>query len=263
MSLKLLDWLKLPETKTITDLDDRATTILHAKIIQKKPFLRKLYINFYKELENAVPDIEKKVVIEIGSGGGFIKNIISTAITSDLLDLPNADRVFSAAHMPFENDSVDAFLMINVLHHMAEARAFLQEAGRCLRDLGKVVMIEPANTTWSRFIYKNFHHELFDPTGQWKLEGERPLSLSNGALPWIIFSRDREQFENMFPHLQIVQMHNHTPLLYLLSGGFTFRQLVPSFTYTVFKNIERVLSPLKNLLGMFQTIELQKIIPPV
>jgi len=263
MSLKLLEWLRLPETRVITDLDERTTTILHAKIIPKKPFLRRLYVNFYKELENAVPSIEKKVVVEIGSGGGFIKDMISTVITSDLLDLPNVDRVFSAAHMPFENDSVDAFLMINVLHHMADPRAFLEEAGRCLRNLGKIVMIEPANTAWSRFIYKNFHHELFDPAGQWGLERERPLSLANGALPWIIFSRDREQFDSMFPYLKIVQMHNHTPLLYFLSGGFTLRQLVPSFTYTVFKIVERALSPLDNLLGMFQTIELEKIAPPV
>lgn len=53
-------------------------------------------------------------------------------------------------------------------------------------------------------------------------------------------------------------MRDHTPLLYLLSGGLTLRQLVPSFTYLTFKVIEYILSPLDNLLGMFQTIELEK-----
>lgn len=260
--MKIIDWLRIPETMRIENLDDPATALLHAEIIQKKAFLKRLYIDFYRQLEKAVSDPEKKVLVELGSGGGFIKEVISNVITSDLLELPHVDRVFSAVSMPFENDSVDAFVMIDVLHHMADPGAFLEEAGRCLRDSGKIVMIEPANTPWSRFIYKNFHHELFDTTDQWKLERERPLSVANGALPWIIFSRDREQFDKAFPCLRIVRMYSHTPLLYLLSGGLTLRQLVPSFSYPVFKLLERVLSPFNSLLGMFQTIELQKVVCP-
>ena len=54
-------------------------------------------------------------------------------------------------------------------------------------------------------------------------------------------------------------MWNHTPLRYLLSGGLTLRQLVPSFTYPAIKAVEYTLSPVNNLLGMFQTIELEKV----
>lgn len=260
--MKIIDWLKMPETIRIENLDDPATTLLHAEIIQKKTFLKRLYVDFYRQLEKAVSNPEKKVLVELGSGGGFIKEVIGNVITSDLLDLPHVDRMFSAANMPFEDDSVDAFVMVNVLHHMADPRGFLEEAGRCLRDLGKIVMIEPANTVWSRFIYKNFHHEPFDTTEQWKLEQERPLSIANGALPWIIFSRDQEHFNKAFPYLRIVRTDHHTPLLYLLSGGLTLRQLVPSCTYPVFKFLERVLSPFNSLFGMFQTIELQKVVCP-
>jgi hypothetical protein len=119
-------------------------------------------------------------------------------------------------------------------------------------------MIEPANTLWARFIYKNFHHELFDPQADWGLKETGPVSLGNGAMPWIIFSRDRGIFENQFPELRIVRMRNHTPLRYLLSGGLTLRQLVPSFTYPLIKGIEFLLSVINNLVGMFQTIELEK-----
>jgi hypothetical protein len=124
-------------------------------------------------------------------------------------------------------------------------------------------MIEPANTCWSRFIYKNFHHELFDPQANWELAGKQnPLSQGNGALPWIIFTRDRQIFEKEFPSLRIVSIRNHTPLRYLLSGGLTLRQLVPSFTYPAVKAIEYALSSMDNLLGMFQTIKLEKVNPP-
>lgn len=257
--MKLVEWLKLPETIGIKNLDDPATTLLYAEIIRKKPFLKKIYADFYKQFEEATPNPDKKVLVELGSGGGFIKEIIANVITSDILDLPNVDRVFSSSRMPFEDGSVDAFFMVDVLHHIADSRAFFREALRCLKVCGKVIMIEPANTLWSRFIYKNFHQEQFDPHGRWGLEKGGPLSQSNGAIPWIIFCRDRAIFEREFPSLRIMSMRNHTPLRYLLSGGLTLRQLVPSFTYTLVKAVECLLSPLNNWLGMFQTIGLEKV----
>jgi SAM-dependent methyltransferase len=257
--MKMVEWLKLPENRDIKSLDDPATTLLHAEIIRKKPFLRNLYTEFYNQFKESVPDSEKKVLVELGSGGGFIKEVISNVVTSDILDLPNVDRVFSSSNMPFENGSVDAFFMFDVLHHIADSRAFFREALRCLKVCGKVIMIEPANTLWSRFIYKNFHHEQFDPTGKWGLQEAGPLSQGNGAIPWIIFCRDRAIFEREFPYLRIVSMRNHTPLRYLLSGGLILRQLVPSFAYPLVKAVEYLLSPLNNWLGVFQTVELEKI----
>ena len=213
----------------------------------------------YRQFEKAMPDTKNRVLVELGSGGGFIKEIIGNVITSDILELPNVDKLFSATEMPFEKASVDAFFMIDVLHHITDSRAFFREALRCLKASGKIVMIEPANTLWARFIYRNFHHELFDTQTKWELENIGPLSQGNGAIPWIIFSRDREIFESEFPSLGIVAMHNHTPLRYLVSGGFTLRQPVPSFAYPIVKAIEYALSPVNDWLGMFQTIELEKI----
>ena len=257
--LNITEWLKLSRTKSVRNLDDPATTLLHAEIIRQKPFLRKLYIDFYRQFEKAMPDTKNRVLVELGSGGGFIKEIIGNVITSDILELPNVDKLFSATEMPFEKASVDAFFMIDVLHHITDSRAFFREALRCLKAFGKIVMIEPANTLWARFIYRNFHHELFDTQAKWELENIGPLSQGNGAIPWIIFSRDREIFESEFPSLGIVAMHNHTPLRYLVSGGFTLRQPVPSFAYPIVKAIEYALSPVNDWLGMFQTIELEKI----
>jgi len=262
--MKIIEWLKLPEVRGIENLDDPAVTLLHGRIIQKKPFLKRVYIDFYKQLQRAVSDPQKKILVELGSGGGFIKDVNSNVITSDILELPNVDKVFSAIDMPFEQAGVDAFFMVDVLHHITDPRRFFKEALRCLKVGGKIVMIEPANTCWSRFIYKNFHHEPFDMRTGWEAacSGQGPLSQGNGALPWIIFTRDRKIFEKEFPSLRIVRTRNHTPLRYLLSGGLTLRQLAPSFTYPAIKAIEYVLSPMDNLLGMFQTIELEKIGPP-
>jgi SAM-dependent methyltransferase len=202
---------------------------------------------------------ETRQAEELGSGGGFIKEIISNVIASDILEPANMDKVFSAVRMRFEETSVDAFFIFDGLYYITDPRAFFTEALRRPEIGGKVVTIEPANTLWSRFIYKNFHHEHFDPQAQWDLEEAWPLSRGRVAIPWITSCRDRVIFESEFASLRIVRMRNHTPLRYLLRGGLTLRQLVPSFTYPLIKAIEYALSPINNRLGMFQTMELKKV----
>ena len=189
------DFLRLPDTKNIQDLDAPETTLLHRKIIQSKPFLKKLYLDFYSFFLNEVPDLSQKKCVELGSGGGFLKEIYPTVTTSDILELEDVDLCFSGLEMPFESASIDAFFMIDVFHHVPDSEKFLQELSRCLKPGGKIVMIEPANTLWGRFIYQNFHHEPFEPAAGWKLDGTGPLSCANGALPYIVFKRDRQRFE--------------------------------------------------------------------
>jgi SAM-dependent methyltransferase len=196
--------------------------------------------------------------VELGSGGGFIKEIIPNTFTSDVLDIEGVDKVFSATNMPLGSCSVDVFFMHNVLHHIADPRRFLSEADRCLKPGGKIIMIEPANTFWARFIFKNYHHETFDPQASWGFEQQSPLMTANGAMPWIILIRDRAVFEQEYPALRIVSICNHTPLVFLLSGGFTMRQLLPGFLYPVIMAFEYFLSPFKNQLGMFMTVIIEK-----
>jgi SAM-dependent methyltransferase len=256
--MAILDWLKLPEIRNIKDLDDPATTLLHGRILRGKPFLRNLYVDFYEQFTKAVQPPENKVLVELGSGGGFVKKVIPNIITSDILNGVDVDKVFSATDMPFEDAGVDAFFMFDVLHHINEPRKFFAEAERCLRPGGRIVMIEPANTPWARFVYTNFHHEGFDPKGGWELSKAGPLSQANGAIPWIIFVRDRTTFEREFPRLKVVSLRNHTPMRYLISGGLTLRQLLPGFAYPVVMALEWLLRPANNLLGMFMTVIIEK-----
>jgi SAM-dependent methyltransferase len=255
----LLDMLKLPETRDIKNLDDPARTLLHANILRKKTLLKKLYSDFYRQFRKAINPPDNKVLVELGSGGGFIKEIIPNTITSDVLDIEGVDKVFSATDMPFNSCGIDALFMFNVLHHIAQPRPFFSEADRCLKQGGRIVMIEPTNTTWARFIFKNYHHESFDPQGGWGFEQQSPLMTANGAQPWIILVRDRAIFEQEYPGLRIVSIRNHTPFVYLFSGGFTMRQLLPGFLYPVIRAIEYFLSPFKNQLGMFMTIVIDKV----
>ncbi len=256
--MSLIDLLKLPEAKNIDDLDSPSSAIIHKQIIEKKLFLKRTYIDFYKEFKKACIGIPHGLLVEIGSGAGFIKEVIPDVITTDLFSSPNVDVVLTDDKLPFKEKTVSAFLLQNVLHHIKSPADFFVEADRCLINRGKIVMIEPHNSLWGAFFWKNFHHESFDLYASWEIKQEGRLTGANQALPWIIFFRDRKKFENMFPSLKIKKLTAHTPLRYLISGGLSIRQLLPSFTYALVKGIEILLSPFSKYLGMFITIEIEK-----
>lgn len=254
----MLDLLKLPQVKTAINMDDCSLTLLHKQILMEKKFLRKVYESFYRDLMSHVQYYENGTFIELGSGAGFIKQMYPKIQTSDVLDLPDLDRIFDATKMPFKNNSVDAIVLINVLHHIKNIELFFAEVTRVLKETGRIVMIEPANTLWSRFVYTRFHHEVFDPNADWQVEGSRHLLDGNDALAWIIFNRDKEQFQKKYPELNIIKIYNHTPVSYLISGGFTLKQLLPSCMYVPVRCIESLFQFAGSLTGMFQTIVLER-----
>ncbi len=254
----ILRYFKLPESLSINDLDSIETAMIHRKVILSKKFLKDLYTDFYNDLNVKIPQAHRKCMVEIGSGAGFIKSIIPEVITSDVFSAEWIDQVFTAEAMPFKDGSVDVFILFDVFHHLPQPAKSLREMIRCLRSKGKIIMIEPANTPWLRFIAKNFHHETFDMNADWRLEGSGRLSASNIALPWIVFVRDQLIFQRDFPELSISRISLHSPFRYLISGGLTYKSFLPDWTYKVIRWVEMLVAPLNRYLAFFQTIELEK-----
>lgn len=242
------------------DLDSPERTIAHQKIIREKYFLRKLYEEWYNVFSGIQSQLPEGKMIELGSGGGFLKEILPSVLCTDILELPSNDLTFSALEMPFADNELSAIFMIDTFHHIPDSKLFLSEAKRVLKKDGMIIMIEPANSFWGRFIYKNFHHEPFDPNGNWKIPSSGPLSGANGALPWIVFERDFEKFNRDFPCFQIEEIRYHTPLMYLISGGVSFKQIFPNFLFLVFRNIDKLLSAISGQLSMFVTIKIRKVL---
>jgi len=241
------------------DLDDPRTTLAHRDIILQKPFLKKLYQDWYKVFIAEARKIKNGKHLEIGSGGGFLKEEFPEVVTSDILSLPNVDQVFSAEQLPFKNNELASIIMLNVFHHIPKPYLFLKEAQRTLVPGGIVIMTEPANSTLGRFIYKRFHHEPFEEKGGREIEPGNPLSNSNQALPYIYFERDTELFKKEFPHLKIRSIKYHSPFSYVISGGVSRSAMLPFFMYPLVKGIEWLLSPFARQLGLFCTVELEKI----
>ena len=258
----LLELLKMPETKYIKNaksIDDVQTTALHRNIIRKKGFLHKLFLENYRIFKENIKDIPDGLKIELGSGGGFLKEVINDVITSDVVELPGVDKVISAEKIPYPDESVAAFFLLGTLHHIKEPDKFFSEVSRCLKPGAKVIMIEPNNTPFSRFFFKHIHHEQFDEKkDSWQVDGVGRLANANLAMPWLIFGRDREKFLTKYPDLEILQINKHTPFRWFLSGGLSYRQFVPSASFGFFTKIEKLLSPFDNILCSFMTIVVKK-----
>lgn len=255
----LKDFLEHPLTRGL-DVDDPRTTALRRQIIREKPFLRKLYDEWYRLMIAALPTGQGGV-LELGSGGGFLSERLPGLITSDILPCPGVSRVIDAHELPFAEGELRAIVMANVFHHLAQPRRFLAEAARCVRPGGALVMLEPWVTAWSRWVYTRLHTEPFEPTvTAWEFPPAGPLSGANGAMPWIIFARDRARFEAEFPAWQVGRIRLLMPWRYLLSGGVSMRSLMPGWSFGFWRGVEWLASPWMNKLALFALIVVHR--PP-
>jgi SAM-dependent methyltransferase len=243
--------LEHPLTRGL-DLDSPETTILRRRIINNKRFLRSIYREWYSSVIAEIPSGEG-AVLEIGSGAGFLGELIPDLIASDTIYIPGLSVVLDGHALPFKTGSLRAIVLVNVLHHLGDPAKFISEAARCVRQGGALVMIEPWVSPWSRLIYKHVHHEPFDDGAQnWIFQTNGHLSSANSAFPWIIFARDAKRFGSEFPEFQIKNIVPFMPLAYLLSGGLSFRSFMPAASYGLWRWIENLMKP--DMWAMFAKI---------
>jgi SAM-dependent methyltransferase len=241
------------------DIDDPAVTELRKQIIQQNSFLHHVYLEWYNLVVEALSADISGPILELGSGGGYLNEIIPTLITSDISPGTETQLVLDGQHLPIGAKQLRAIVLINVLHHFANPIGFLSEANRCVKPGGKILLVEPWVTAWSRIIYKHLHHEPFVPESRsWSHPADGPLSGANGAMPWIIFMRDRSEFERLYPEWDVRNVVTMMPFLYLVSGGVSMRRLMPVWSFGVWKTLEELLTFSMNKLAMFAFIELQK-----
>lgn len=124
----------------------------------------KIYlIDLYKEIETRL--VGKLKILELGAGAGisklFIKN--RNILRTDLLSTKgNSVKSGIDAHrLPFKNETFDAVISVDFLHHLENPQQALQEINRVLiKPNSKLVFIEPYVSIFSYPIYKIFHNEV-------------------------------------------------------------------------------------------------------
>ena len=217
-----------------------------------------LYKEWYELISNQLSKLEG-INLELGCGASFIDKIIKSVKKSDIFVHSNTDLKIDAMEvgLKFENE-ISNLILVNVFHHISNPELFLRSAEKSLLKGGRIIMVEPSNNIWSRFVYKLVGHEKFD-TEQitWEFESNDPLLDSNQALSWIIFKRDHRKFKKLFPKFSILKKKSIMPVSYLLSGGHTHNTKVGGIFIKFLRKLERMF--FDNQFGIFDLICIEKI----
>jgi SAM-dependent methyltransferase len=262
MLKKIITFFEDPRIKYI-DYDSDEVINTHRTILQEKTMMNNVFSHFYKRCI----DLDKKFFsgdgkrIEIGGGVTFFNKLFPDVLISDIKKSDNFDLIIDAQQMNLSDKSVRAIYGINCFHHFPEPRKFFDELERVLVTGGGCVLIDPYYGPLAKILYPNLYNtESFDISQkEWNNINSGVMIGANQAKSYIVFVRDREEFIEKFPGLEIVY---HKPLnnylQYLLSGGLNFRQLVPDFLIPSIKFFEFLLTPVSHLFALHHIIVIRK-----
>ena len=115
-------WLAHPLTRGLS-IDDPRTTELRKLIIVEKIFLNRIYIEWYTSIASELPK-QDGLVLELGSGAGFLRDFIPGLITSEILPCTDVDIILAGYALPFEDNALRGIVMIRCLSPFASSKEF-------------------------------------------------------------------------------------------------------------------------------------------
>ena len=244
-------------------LDSPARVMLHRAILTRKRILRRVYDNIHHSFVPFLPLLPEGVRVELGSAWSHLHEVVPGLVRTDIAPVEGARIRVDAQRLPFADGSLAGIFMINSLHHIPDSILALREAARVLRPGGILMLAEPHVTRWSLRVWGISKHEHYNLDSQWTFRTSGPLSGSDMAIPWKIFTRDLGRFHREFPGLEILHRGTHTCFTFLLSGGFSMKSLVPSWCYAPLQAIDKGLSWMTGgASDQFETIIVRKIGSP-
>ena len=259
----LFDLLRNPLVESV-NVDSQERFDIHRKIIESKPMLCEVFTEFhilFHALDQKFFTAEG-LRIELGAGVKPIRDSYPDVLATDVVFDPHLDRVLNAEDMELDNASVRALFGQNCFHHFPHPDLFFKEADRVLAPGGGIILIEPYYGLFASFLYQHlFKTEGFDKSfPSWETPSQGPMNGANQALSYIIFKRDRREFEKKHPNLKIVHVKPcNNYLKYLLSGGLNFQQLLPNFIRRPINFLQWLLIPFNRLLSLHHVIVLKKV----
>jgi SAM-dependent methyltransferase len=215
------------------------------KVYKKKQVIRQIYKDYYALILSQIMDDERHPILEIGSGGGNIKEVIPQCVTSDQFKDDKIDLIENIYNLSFKNESVSNIVFLDVFHHLEFPALALKEINRVLIKNGRIIMIEPGMGVIPKIIYKIFHVE---PLGLKKkinwVEIPNSIPGSNDyfaaqSVPWRAFVKKEIDLNDKF---KIKLIKPFSDFSYLCSGGYSYPSFYPFFLYRFMKKIDSILS---------------------
>jgi SAM-dependent methyltransferase len=233
-----------------------------ASLIRENRFLVEIYRDFYARILAQIPVADFSRVLELGSGGGFLKEVAPHVVTSECVAVPGIERVVDAGRIDaaFGDASLDAICGLNVFHHLPDAAGFLRGASRVLRPRGRIVFVEPWFTPVGQWFHRLLHHEPFvDDAEFWGVVGEGRMTAANTRLPTSVFRDSDARFEREFPGLRIRTREAFHKWLYLLSGGLRLNTRVPRWLARRLVAWDRSQTVADRVFGIFAVVVVERV----
>ena len=262
MMKRLLELLRDPSIDSI-DVDGEERLDAHGKILVRKKMLQQVFTEFhrlFRKLDDEFLTAEG-TRIELGAGVAPIRDSYPDVLATDVVHGDHLDRVLDAQDIDLPDESVRVIYGQNCFHHIPHPDQFFFEANRALAPGGGIILLEPYYGVFASFLYKRlFNTEGFDKEYlSWETPVSGPMNGANQALSYIVFIRDRSEFEAKYPALEIVHQELCTNYLkYLLSGGLNFRQLLPDWTIPVINLLQTLISPFNRFLSLHHVVVIRK-----
>lgn len=210
----------------------------HRKVWANKAVLAPLYQREF--FERILSRCVEGNVVELGGGPGFFKEYRPGTISLDIIATQWLDLVADCQSLPLRRASVSNLVCIDVFHHLSDPTALLAEAARVLRPGGRLVMVEPWHTAFSRLVYSHFHEEDFDLNwcpGMVRDADKDPFE-ANQAIPALAFGRFWDLLQRDHPQLRLAEIERFSLFAYLLSMGFQRRCFLPRWAYPTVARVE-------------------------
>lgn len=256
------DLLRDPSVKNV-DVDGGDRLRVHSRMLAQKPMLKEVFTDFHHTFER----LDKRFLsgtgsrVEIGAGVAPIRDSYPDVLATDIVSGPGLDHVLDAEKMDLPDGSVRVLFGQNCFHHFPHPCQFFQELERVVVPGGGAILLEPYYGPLAAFLFRRmFRSEGYDKKfPSWETPTSGPMNGANQALSYIVFKRDRAEFERRFPSLQVVHQETcNNYLMYLFSGGLNFRQLWPDWAAPLLRPIQMLLSPLDRWIALHHIVVIKK-----
>lgn len=258
----LIELLRDPSVTSL-DVDAGERMAVHGRMLARKPMLRAVFTDFhhlFHRLDGRFLSADG-LRLEIGAGVSPIRDSYPDVLATDIVPAPGLDRTLDAQDMDLAEGSVRVVFGQNCFHHFPDPERFFAELERVLPVGGGAVLLEPYHGPFASFVFRRlFHSEGYDKEfPSWQTPVAGPMNGANQALSYIVFTRDRAEFERRFPRLAIVHQETcNNYLQYLLSGGLNFRQLAPDWAAPLLAAVQWLLAPASRWLALHHVIVLRR-----
>ena len=258
----LFDLLRDPLLEGM-DVDGAGRLQLHQKMLEKKRMLRDVFTEFhhlFKTLDQLYFSGEG-AKIELGAGVSPMRDSYPDVLATDIVPAPHLDMVLNAESMDLADNSVRAIYGQNCFHHFPHPDAFFSELERVLIPGGGGILLDPYYGLCASMLFKRLSPtEGFDKSASsWETPVAGSMNGANQALSYIVFVRDRKDFERKHPLLEIVhEQRVGNYLKYVISGGLNFRQLLPDSMTGIVSFIEWLLWPFNRWLALHHVVVIRK-----